>query len=366
MAGNSFKMILSKCVISICKLFRKGKENSHIRIRDLDFESIVVFSTTALGDFLFNTPAIRSVQKRYPKAKIVLVSSHKNKSLVEESPWFSDVIYWDQKVASLPGLIRQLRKNKPELAILLHSKSPYDVLCVSLSGCQYILKDSYNDKDISLKSWVTAISGPEFDGHLIERKLSLVSLLGCDKDDVSMSIPIGRKNNKTKETTEIVVAFQLGASELLRCWPIHRFQELARLLFSSGRQYRIALIGSPKEANLADAFLADMTDDECNHITCYVGDLNLKELVEKIAEFDVLVTGDTGPLHIAVALQIPTVSLFVTANPEHTGPLQDPGLHTVIRVLPGEREVPSAFAHQPVVVITAQEVMSAIEAMAFK
>jgi len=364
MAGNSFKMVLAKFVICICKLFRK--EDSHTGLKDLDFESIVVFSTTALGDFLFNTPAIRSVQKRYPQARITLVSSHKNKSLVEDSPWFSDVIYWDQKVASLPSLIRQLRKSKPELAILLHSKSPYDVLCVSLSGCQYILKDSYNDKDISLRPWVAAISGPEFDGHLIERKLSLVSCLGCDKDDVSMSIPICRKNNKAKKTTEIVVAFQLGASESLRCWPIHRFQELAKLLFSSECQYRISLIGSPKEVNLADAFLADMTDDERNYITCYVGDLDLKALVEKIDEFDVLVTGDTGPLHIAVALQVPTVSLFVTANPEHTGPLQDPDLHTVIRVLPGEREVPSESVHQPMVVITAQEVMSAIEAIEFK
>ena len=38
----------------------------------------------------------------------------------------------------------------------------------------------------------------------------------------------------------------------------------------------------------------------------------------------VLVTGDTGPLHLAIALQVPTVSLFVTANPKWTGPYQDP------------------------------------------
>lgn len=103
-----------------------------------------------------------------------------------------------------------------------------------------------------------------------------------------------------------------------------------------------------------------MSRDECNYIENYVGTLNLKELVEHISRFDVLVTGDTGPLHIAVALKVPTISLFVTANPAHTGPLQDKELHTVIRVPPEERPLTSEFSDQPMFVITAQEVMSAI------
>ncbi|EOS94056.1 glycosyltransferase family 9 protein [Erwinia tracheiphila] len=300
------------------------------------------------------------MRERYPNAKITLVSSYKNKLLVEGSDWFSKILYWDQKVKFLPSLICEIRKQKPVLAILLHSKSPYDILCVSLSGCEYILKDSYNEKDLILKRWISSISNHEFKGHLIERKLNLVGELGCEKKDISMSIPVKIELDQEKSKDRIVVAFQLGASESLRRWPVYRFQELARLLLSSGMKCRIALIGSPKEINLANSFFAGMSRDECNYIENYVGTLNLKELVEHISRFDVLVTGDTGPLHIAVALKVPTISLFVTANPAHTGPLQDKELHTVIRVPPEERPLTSEFSDQPMFVITAQEVMSAI------
>jgi ADP-heptose:LPS heptosyltransferase len=55
-------------------------------------------------------------------------------------------------------------------------------------------------------------------------------------------------------------------------------------------------------------------------------------LLAIIKNLDILVTGDTGPLHLAVALKIKTVSLFVTANPKHTGPYQDHQLHEVLHV----------------------------------
>ncbi len=63
-----------------------------------EFDSIVIMSTTALGDLLFNTPAIHALRKRYPATHITLVSSNKNSSIVEGSPYFDKVIYWDNKI----------------------------------------------------------------------------------------------------------------------------------------------------------------------------------------------------------------------------------------------------------------------------
>lgn len=74
------------------------------------FERIVIFSTSALGDLMFNTPAIRALCERYPGAQITLVSSHKNRQLVEGSPCFHDVIYWDHKAKDMLAVIRRLRK----------------------------------------------------------------------------------------------------------------------------------------------------------------------------------------------------------------------------------------------------------------
>ncbi|UAN38553.1 glycosyltransferase family 9 protein [Enterobacter asburiae] len=295
------------------------------------------------------------MKSRFPSARITLVSSHKNKSLVECSPWFERVIFWDQKVKKASKIVRLLKMDAPDIAVILHSKSPYDVLIATLSGSKYILKDAYNESDLAMRQFVTSLSGVEFNGHLIERKMSLIKSIGCDVENIEMKIPFSFEAKKQKNA--IVIGFQLGASDIQRQWPIFRLNELARLIINSGHTVEIVLIGSPNEVELSKKFMEGMTEDEGESITDCVGKMSLTELVETISGFDLLVTGDTGPLHLAVALKVKTVSLFVTANPAYTGPLQDPHLHKVICVNNNDDLMTSV---QPMSIISASEVMTAI------
>jgi ADP-heptose:LPS heptosyltransferase len=75
---------------------------------------------------------------------------------------------------------------------------------------------------------------------------------------------------------------------------------------------------------------------------------------------DVLVTGDTGPLHLAIALKTKTVSLFVTANPQQTGPYQNPELHQVMYVPAETQQLSEEQRHQPLSIITSDEVMARV------
>lgn len=356
MAGKKWKFALSNLAISLYdRLSGRRIQGPGAPLDGLNPDSIAIFSTTALGDFMFNTPAIRALRQRFPHARLTLVSSHKNRTLVEQCPLFARVIYWDQKVGLLPSVARQLRQDKPQLAVLLHSKAPYDVLCAVFAGAKYIVRDNYGRAPSGMERWLADYSRA-FDGHLIERKLALVARLGCDVRDNAMFVPTPF-TPVARVPGEVTVGFQLGASEALRSWPVARFVELARRLFAAGAQYRVALIGSPKETALADAFLQALTDAERERVANYVGGTTLPELLARIDSFDVLVTGDTGPLHLAVALRTRTISLFATANPQHTGPLQDPELHQVIQVSPNGQA-------QPLAAISADEVMAKIAALA--
>lgn len=323
----------------------------------MQFDSIVVFSTTALGDFMFNTPAIRAIRESFPKARLTLVSSKKNKTLVDDCPYFSRVVYWDQKINNLLSVVLKIRKEKPQLAVLLHSKMPYDVMCAAFSGCEFIIRDNYDPNPMGMEQWLADYS-TGFDGHLIERKLLLVSRLGCNTQDCSMFVPTSFTPAE-HDPKKIIIGFQMGASEALRCWPVKRFVELAKLLLAKGDKYHIALIGSAKELPIADEFLQAVTLDERSRIMNYVGTTTLPQLLAHIDNFDTLVTGDTGPLHLAVALRKRTVSLFVTANPKSTGPFQDFELHQVISVRLHERYLPVDH-DQPLMIITAEEVLDRI------
>lgn len=325
---------------------------------ELTFERIVIFSTTALGDLMFNTPAIRAVRERYPTANITLISSHKNKQLVATSRYFSDVIYWDHKAKDMLSIIHQLRKHKPQLAIILHSKSPYDVIVAITAGCQYVFKDAYGNKATGMEPWLSGVS-QSTGGHLIQRKLDLVAQLGCKTDNSEMFIPV-EFATIDKTADKISIGFQMGASETLRCWPVGQFIRLAKLLLAQSPHHQIELIGSPKELSIEQEFFAGLTEAERQRVVSHIGKTTLPQLLAVMSNLQVLVTGDTGPLHLAIALKTPTISLFVTANPQHTGPYQNRELHQVMNVSVDALTLTTAQRRQPLSIITENQVFEKV------
>jgi ADP-heptose:LPS heptosyltransferase len=336
-------------------------KDKHSFDKNREFDSITIFSTTALGDLMFNTPAIRAIRERYPAAKITLVSSYKNGGLVGTSSYFDHVIYWDHKAKDILSVICQLRRNRPQLAVILHSKAPYDVVTAIFSGCEYLFKDVYKNDLTGMEQWLTGIS-IRGKGHLIQRKLDLVGQLGCDTQNREMFIPVDFPQ-QPKQLGEVVVGFQMGASEPLRCWPVSRFVGLAKMLLARSSNYRIALIGTPKEQAIESEFMTGLTAEEQNRVVSYIGQTTLPQLLGVMKNMDVLVTGDTGPLHLAIALKTKTVSLFVTANPEQTGPYQNPELHQVMHVPAETQSLSEEQCRQPLSIISSDKVMDKVLAI---
>jgi ADP-heptose:LPS heptosyltransferase len=343
-------------------LFGKLKDAKTLN-RHPEFNSIAIFSTTALGDLLFNTPAIHALKKRYPNAYFTLVSSHKNRAMVEGSPYFDNIIYWDSKVNHAFNIVKALRKHQPQLSVILHSHMPYDIMIAALAGSNYILRDNYATESTLMDKWL-AFHPSEFTGHIIQRKMRLLEVLGCNVNNIDMHIPISFERLE-KNPDFIDIGFQMGASEVIRQWPVTRFVELTHSILALNaigrKQYRIILIGGAKDTPLVDEFLQRLTAAEKNNIISLVGKTNLKQLVANIANLDILVTGDTGPLHVAVALNVKTISLFVTANPSYTGPLQSPALHKIIYAKHRFDASTAVLQNTPLSIISAQEVFTEIE-----
>lgn len=294
---------------------------------DIQFNSILIFSTTALGDFMFNTPAIRAIRAHYPNAHITLVSSEKNKLLVEKYDQIDSVVYWDNKIRNLLPIVLQAKKYKPGLAIILHSHLPYDVLFAVMAGCHYILRNTYDVIPAWFKKWIIADHVPA-SSHVIQSKLDIIRYLGIDGSDTRMEIPC--EIEQLDKGNYHIVGFQMGASTQERRWPVKYFVELAQKLIDSKPSIQIKLIGSPRELDLPEDFFVLLPEKYHSNIENLVGKTSLPDLLSQIKIMDVLVTGDTGPLHLAITLQCPTVSLFATADPMWTGPYQDLHLHIVI------------------------------------
>ncbi|WBF45563.1 glycosyltransferase family 9 protein [Serratia rubidaea] len=318
---------------------------------DMQFAQIVIYSTTALGDFMFNTPAIRAVRERYPEAHITLVVHKKNQELVENGRYIDRVVYWDSKFKSMRPLLTSLREYPPDLALILHSHQPYDVISAVLAGAKYIIRDNYRNGICGLEEWLTNYVF-DYYGHFIRRKLELISVLGCRSDDPTMEVlapfPVGEKSAEY-----CTIGFQLGASTESRCWPVSHFVKLADELVARHDNVRIVLIGAPFDDEKAQQFLQQVQDKTRTCVDNRIGKTGLRQLLTLLSGFHLLVTGDTGPLHLAIALKVRTISLFVTADPRTTGPIQDLELHRIVHAsrtgytLPLEAESPMGVIQPP-------------------
>ncbi|MFC0226525.1 glycosyltransferase family 9 protein [Serratia aquatilis] len=340
-------------------LFGNIKPRESLRA-DYPFKRIVVYSTTALGDFMFNTPAMRALRERYPEAHITLVAGTVNYGMVKDYACFDEVIFWNNKFKDMLSAVYKLRRNRPELAVILHGHLPYDIISAVLAGCQYILRDNYLTLPKGIDSWVISCS-LNFDGHLIQRKLDLMQFLGGDRSKIEMEIPCTFEK-LAKPAGRTRIGFNMGASTRERCWPVGYFTELAKQLIDRyDDKIDVVVIGSKADQDLIDTLTAELDSSQQQRLISYVGKTTLPQLVGVIDSLDVLVTGDTGPLHLAVALKVPTISLFVTVNPKHTGPYQDKEIHQIID-LTGSYDS-TLEGEQPLSIISVAQVYGVLEKM---
>ncbi|WFQ78890.1 glycosyltransferase family 9 protein [Xenorhabdus sp. SF857] len=303
--------------------------NEFNRLEEKEFSNIIIYSTTALGDFLMNTPAINAIRKRFKNAFITLICHQNFKSFLEHGTDWDRVVTWNNKVNHIPKLLKEIKKSgTPDLAVILHSHGPYDYLSAIMSGAKLVFRDNYKENEL-IKKWLTNYV-ESFRGHIIQRKLELIKPLGCEttsKSCIEMHLPC---NVKSIDKDYITIGFQMGASSPERCWSVKNFVQVASDILDNNKTAKIVLIGSSNDIHLKKEFMNLLPNEYHNRVNNFIGKTTLVELTQKINELDLLVTGDTGPMHIAIALKIPTISLFVTAIPSSTGPYQDTEIHKVI------------------------------------
>lgn len=349
---NLANWCLERYVVKHGRLQKKESFDSR-----MEFDNIVIYSTTALGDFMFNTPAIRAIRERYPQAHITLVAHKKNSELVENGADYDRVVYWDNKIKTVPSLVRELKEFQPDLAVILHSHLPYDVISAVMSGVKYIIRDNYSSGISGLEKWLTNYVFHYY-GHFVRRKLELISVLGCRSDDPNMFIPSPYQAGN-RDPSRLTIGFQLGASTESRCWPVKHYVALADRLISQIENVRFVLIGGPTDVGKANQFMQQLDEKDRGSVEDCIGKTGLQQLITTIDSFDLLITGDTGPLHLAVALKVKTISLFVTADPRSTGPIQDTELHHIMHKSRTGYTLPLE-AEGPVGVIQPEDVRDAI------
>lgn len=299
-------------------------------------KNILVVSSTAIGDTLLSTPAIRAVRERYPHAKIIAHFNIKNMELFENNPYVDGIIPYYGRYKNFFRTIGKLRKYKFDLALIFHGNEPQATPMAYLSGARFIVKLPNTSEYRFLLSNKNQVLRWEDFSHGVEQRLKVAELVNCKISDKRMVLPLVKEGgslivdffrNNGIQDTDIIIGFQVGASTVSRMWFADRFVELGKRLVDSNTKIRIIITGSPQEYN----YCKGIADDIGEKAIVSAGRIPLKYTPSLVKRLKALITGDTGIMHMAIAVGTPVVALFAVSDAKRSGPYYDLGKHVVIQ-----------------------------------
>lgn len=303
---------------------------------------ILAVSCTALGDTLLSTPALHALRDAYPAAHITLLVNPALQELFAGLPEVDELAAYDGRWGHFLRLARRLRDY--DLAAILHGNEPQATPLAYLSGARYIFKLPNDYRwNFLLTNHAPLLGWRDF-GHGVEQRLAIARLAGASGElSRRMTVPphaagdvaLGAFLAGLGWAQAGIVAFQPGASTTSRRWPRARFIALAAQLAGRFPGLRFAITGSPGEAPLCREIAAAIETHaplaDGRRAWASAGELPLVALPALLRRARLLVTGDTGPMHLAVAVGTPVVALFAVSDPAVSGPCQDLDRHVVIR-----------------------------------
>jgi len=298
---------------------------------------ILAVSATAIGDTLLSTPALRSLRIAYPDARVALLINAAYVDLFRDLPHVDELIPYHGGWRRFLRLARALRAHRFDLACILHGNEPQATPLAWLSGARFIFKLPNTSRFRFLLTNAEPVLGWDDFEHGIDQRLAVARLASGATTDRRMELPVADDarrqiarllTNRDITADTPLIALQTGASTASRRWAPARFAELARRLLAERPQLCIVLTGSPAERPLAVRIATELND---TRVWNAAGELPLPLLPALVERCALMVSGDTGPMHLAVTVGTPVVALFAVSDWRRSGPAYDLDRHIVIQ-----------------------------------
>jgi len=287
----------------------------------MNIQRVLFFKPGAIGDLLHTLPALQALKHKFPAAHISVVVSPELETLIQGTSIADQVLVFDKaklkkSFRDLLGFGLQLRKFHYDLFIDLQP-SIRSFLVRQLSGANRRLVYRKQNKIVTGRRRL----------HAAENFMETLKPLGITEHVQNIVLPIQNETRRSVDLfllrekydrSRILIALNcsVGAARPARNWFPERFATLAdRLIRELGAE--IVFIGGKEDRELASRIIDAMNEKALSA----VGVFSIAESAALLARCACLVSSDTGPLHLATAIQTPVVGLFGSTDPDRTGPL---------------------------------------------
>lgn len=298
------------------------------------FQRILIVRTDRIGDVVLTIPAIRALKRAYPAAHVAVWVNPSTRDLIDGLPYVDEIVLQPQ--AGWMGYLKllfYLLKSRFDLAVIYHTKRKTNLMCW-LAGIPMRL-GYFNNKF----GW--ALTCPVKDErhlgvkHELDYCFDLLKVIDVPRIDDYLELALKPETEvwadnifcRAFDKARPVIALHPDASCSSRHWPVASFAALSeRLQQSCGAQ--VVIIGSATTKKAAAAIAG----------VDYTGCFSMAQTIAFLRRCSLLISNDSGPVHLAAAVNTPVISLFLRVQPginkERWRPLG--GKSVVLHNKPGE------------------------------
>lgn len=309
--------------------------------------NILIVKTSAIGDVIHTLPSLSAIRKHYPQAAITWLVEEAAADIIRGHAALDRVLVSKRKSwlhglqsTSCPAVlreiwqfIRELRDTEYDLIIDFQGLLKSGILIGLARGKRKVgygrgmehAECSY----IFLNERIPAVS---MDQHAIKREQHLLRAIGINPAAIRFDIPVSPADrarlqeilaNHGLEPSVPLVAINPVATWKTKLWDSKKFAQVADNL--RRRKITVVFTGSGNDRGYIDTILSDMQEQAVN----LAGATDLKTLAALYERAGLVISTDTGPMHLAAALGTPVVAVFGPTAPWRTGPFGEQ--HKVVR-----------------------------------
>ena len=256
---------------------------------------ILIELPTWLGDCVMATPAIENIVNFYNEVEITFIGSFVSIEALKNHPKAIKTFVLDKKYTSLYKISRDLGNFDAFFSFRSSLRTKFLKFLISAKNKYQFDKNKYQNR------------------HQVEKYNDFVNdSLSIDSTAKKLQI-YGYNIVKSKKK---ILGINPGASygSAKRWYP----QEFAKVARELSGEYNIIIFGGPDETDIAGDIEQALMDSGVTNYKNLAGNTTITELINKIASLDLFITGDSGPMHIAAAFQIPTVAIFGPTKDKET------------------------------------------------
>lgn len=308
-------------------------------------QSILIVLVAGIGDLALASKSIRAIRNGFPDANIHLLTSTEASSIARNYEYLDHVWVFPIRelrkskfqIFNIIKLISNLRKIDFDIAVNLYIVGSW-IGAIKMSLLFLLLKAQvkvgHGNKGFGVFLTRKVPAETFQNRHFADSMMKIALLAGGIEDNKRIEVFWNKKSEekwehlfsgKTDKAKEINIGINPGGDRRNRRWNPDNYAFVADKLIEQFSA-KVVILGGPGEENIARHIEKKMRNDAIN----LAGKLTLNELTYIISQFDLLVTNDSGPMHIAAAVKTPLVAIFGPEDPILMAPYTSTSLYKIV------------------------------------